>query len=58
MEYFEDHKLYQLLDEPNFELIKDFLSEFGLDSVDWHGRTFMMSAVVEGKSELVEYLIN
>lgn len=58
MNKFDDTKLYALLNESNYEKINAFLQKYGLDSVDRDGRTFLMSAIVEGKEKIVNYLVN
>ncbi|KOS60272.1 ankyrin repeat domain-containing protein [Lysinibacillus agricola] len=58
MNKFDDTQLYALLNESNYEKINAFLQTYGLDSVDRAGRTFLMSAIVEGKEEIVNYLVN
>lgn len=40
-----------------FLKIKEFLGKYGLDSVDRDGRTFLMSAVVEGDEIIIKNLI-
>ena len=57
MNKFDDTKLYVLLIENDFDKIYSFLKTYGLDSVDRDGRTFLMSAVVESKIDLVKYLL-
>lgn len=58
MNKFDDTQLYALLIESDFEKINTFLLKYGLDSVDRDGRTFLMSAIVEGKEDIVNYLVN
>ncbi|RTQ91445.1 ankyrin repeat domain-containing protein [Lysinibacillus telephonicus] len=58
MNKFDDTQLYKLINESNLENINDFLQKYGLDSVDRDGRTFLMSAIVEGKDDIVIYLVN
>ena len=58
MNKFDDTQLYALLNESNYEKINAFLQKYGLDSVDRDERTFLMSAVVEGKEDIVNYLVN
>ena len=58
MNKFDDSKLYQLLEEKDFRKIDAFLKKYGADSVDRDGRTFLMSAIVEQKIELVKHLIS
>ncbi|MDM5247994.1 MULTISPECIES: ankyrin repeat domain-containing protein [unclassified Lysinibacillus] len=58
MNKFDDTQLYVLLNESNYEKINTFLQKYGLDSVDRDGRTFLMSAIVEGKEDVVNYLVN
>ncbi|MGE8036671.1 ankyrin repeat domain-containing protein [Lysinibacillus sp. NPDC093692] len=58
MNKFDDTQLYALLNESNYEKINAFLQKYGLDSVDRDGRTFLMSAIVEGKGDIVSYLVN
>lgn len=58
MNKFDDTQLYALLHESNYEKINAFLEKYGLDSVDRDGRTFLMSAIVEGKEDIVNYLVN
>jgi ankyrin repeat protein len=57
MKTFDDSQLYKLLHEKDFFKIKDFLEKYGLDSVDRDGRTFLMSAVVDGDKEMVKNLL-
>lgn len=58
MNKFDDTQLYALLNESNYEKINAFLQIYGIDSVDRDGRTFLMSAIVEGKGDIVSYLLN
>ncbi|MFT9820949.1 ankyrin repeat domain-containing protein [Lysinibacillus sp. NPDC056185] len=58
MNKFDDTQLYVLLNESNYEKINAFLQKYGLDSVDRDGRTFLMTAIVEGKDDIVNYLVN
>ncbi|MCH1624633.1 ankyrin repeat domain-containing protein [Fredinandcohnia sp. SECRCQ15] len=58
MNKFDDTQLYTLLSESNYGNIEVFLQKYGLDSVDRDGRTFLMSAIVEGKENIVNYLVN
>lgn len=58
MDRFDDTQLYALLNESNCEKIKAFLQKYGLDSVDRDHRTFLMSAIVEGKEDIFNYLVN
>lgn len=58
MNKFDDSQLYKLLNESNYENIKAFLLKYGLNSVDRDGRTFLMSAIVEGKEDIVNFLVN
>lgn len=57
MEKFDDSQLYKLLYGKDFSKIKDFLEKYGLDSVDRDGRTFLMTAVVDGDEKLVKDLL-
>ncbi|TDX09069.1 ankyrin repeat domain-containing protein [Flavobacterium sp. S87F.05.LMB.W.Kidney.N] len=54
---FDDTQLYKLLFEKDFSKINEFLEKFGLDSVDREGRTFLMSAVIDGNEEMVKDLL-
>ncbi|PBI92400.1 Ankyrin repeat protein [Flavobacterium sp. ACN2] len=57
MKTFDDTQLYKLLYGKDFSKIKDFLEKYGLDSVDRDGRTFLMSAVLDGDASIIKNLL-
>ncbi len=57
MKKFDDSQLYKLIYGKDFSKIKDFLEKYGLDSIDKDGRTFLMTAVIDGTEELVRSLL-
>lgn len=56
MAQFDDSQLYRLLNTSSHPEITCFLNRYGIDSVDRDGRTFLMTAVVENKIEVVKHL--
>ncbi|WP_395092925.1 ankyrin repeat domain-containing protein [Vaginella massiliensis] len=55
---FDDKKLYSLLLQDDFSLVKDFLDKYGVDSVDRDGRNFLTTAIVEHKNSFAKKLID
>ncbi|WP_312967439.1 ankyrin repeat domain-containing protein [Acinetobacter gerneri] len=58
MNKFDDTQLYHLLISNDLSAIDKFLNKFGLDSVDRDQRTFLMSAIVEKKIDIVKHLLD
>ncbi|EAC3818518.1 ankyrin repeat domain-containing protein [Listeria monocytogenes] len=54
---FNENELYSVLLSNNFSKIDDFLTKYGINSVDRDNRSLLMSAVVERKMSVIEYLI-
>ena len=54
---FDDKQLYKLLHESNLDEIEEFFKKYGLNSVDRDGRTFLMSAVISRKEDIVDFLL-
>lgn len=58
MKRFNYTQLFSLMLQEDFKKIENFLEEYGIDSVDRDGRTFLIHTIIEGKNEFAKRLID
>lgn len=56
--FFDEKRLYPLIFQDHFEKVRDFLTEYGINSVDREGANFLMTCIVENKNDFVKKLID
>lgn len=55
--YFDDDRLFDVLEQDDFKAILDFLNDYGLNSYDRDERTMLINLIVENKIEFIKELL-